>query len=313
MMLQPVAVAPFRHMPSGRLVHTLHGHRPALPDLKSMADNEAALAAKLEGCHNVFIDAGANIGMHARFLFEPQAYPDSTFVSVFDKYFGAADQRGKTTCAIEFEPNPMHAARHEKLSAAYAKVGWRVVFAPYAVSDAAGQLTFFDNDGGDNEDWGFGETNVHDANTTFNVNTIDLPRFVELLSEGKPIEKEGETTPSGVHERHVVIKMDIESAEYAVLPPMVGRGSLCRFVDYIAAEFHSRFAKESPIVFEGRELGSFTEDQANALQKTLTGMVIDNADSCRIKTLGDEDDETYLHDIDEKQRDDPQPHVMANA
>ena len=91
--------------------------------------------------------------MHARFLFEPQAYPDSTFVSVFDKYFGAADQRGKTTCAIEFEPNPMHAARHEKLSAAYAKVGWRVVFAPYAVSDAAGQLTFFDNDGGDNEDW----------------------------------------------------------------------------------------------------------------------------------------------------------------
>tara|TARA_B100000795_G_scaffold208568_1_gene162053 strand:+ start:1083 stop:1211 length:129 start_codon:yes stop_codon:yes gene_type:complete len=42
-------------------------------------------------------------------------------------------------------------------------------------------------------------------------------------------------------------------------------------------------------------------------------MVIDNADSCRIKTLGDEDDETYLHDIDEKQRDDPQPHVMAHA
>jgi hypothetical protein len=53
MMLQPAAVAPFRHMPSGRLVHTLHGHRPQLPDLKSMLDNEAALASKLEGCHNV--------------------------------------------------------------------------------------------------------------------------------------------------------------------------------------------------------------------------------------------------------------------
>merc|ERR1711865_791813 len=120
----------------------------------------------------------------------------------------------------------------------------------------------------------------------------------------------GETTPSGVHERHVVIKMDIESAEYAAPPPMGGRGSLCRFVDYIAAEFHSRFAKQSPIVFEGRALGSFTVDQANALQETLTGMVIDDAYNCRFKSLGDEDDETYLHDSDEQQRDDPQPHQL---
>ena len=34
--LQPVHVAPFR-LASGRLVHTLHGHRPQLPDLKSNA------------------------------------------------------------------------------------------------------------------------------------------------------------------------------------------------------------------------------------------------------------------------------------
>tara|TARA_B100000768_G_C11101271_1_gene299224 strand:+ start:45 stop:560 length:516 start_codon:yes stop_codon:yes gene_type:complete len=158
---------------------------------------------------------------------------------------------------------------------------------------------------------GFGETNTHDTGIAFNVSSIDLPRFVELLYEGKPMDPESRaSSPSAVHERHVVIKMDIESAEYAVLPPLVGRGSLCRFVDYIAAEFHSRFAKQSPIVFEGRALGSFTVDQANALQETLTGMVIDDADKCRIKTLGDEDDETYLHDSDEQQRDDPQPHQL---
>ena len=134
----------------------------------------------------------------------------------------------------------------------------------------------------------------------FNVSSIDLPRFIELLYEGKQ-------PPKGAHERHVVIKMDIESAEKAVLPPLVGRGTLCRYVDFIAAEFHSRFAKESPITFEGRELGSFTQEQADNLQKTLNGIIIDSADKCRIKSLGDEDDENYLHDIDEEQRYDPQP------
>lgn len=148
---------------------------------------------------------------------------------------------------------------------------------------------------------GFGETSTKsNTGNTFNVSSIDLPRFIELLYEGKQ-------PPKGAHERHVVIKMDIESAEYAVLPPLVGRGTLCRYVDFIAAEFHSRFAKESPITFEGRELGSFTPEQADDLQKTLNGIIIDSADKCRIKALGDEDDETYLHDIDETQRYDPQP------
>ena len=29
------------------------------------------------GCVNVFVDAGANIGIHTRFLFEPAKYPKS--------------------------------------------------------------------------------------------------------------------------------------------------------------------------------------------------------------------------------------------
>lgn len=30
-----------------------------------------------DGCHHVFIDVGSNIGVHARFLYEPDRYPDS--------------------------------------------------------------------------------------------------------------------------------------------------------------------------------------------------------------------------------------------
>ena len=113
---------------------------------------EAALAAKLSGCEQVFIDAGANIGMHARFLFEPEAYKNSSFISVFDSELGNATQRRKTTCAIEFEPNPEHKLRLSKLAAAYEKVGWRVVIAPYGVGDRRSTLTFHSDEHSADED-----------------------------------------------------------------------------------------------------------------------------------------------------------------
>ena len=49
-----------------------------------------ATASPLDGCYHVFVDAGANIGIHTRFLFEPSKFPRSSFRKVFDKYFGAA-------------------------------------------------------------------------------------------------------------------------------------------------------------------------------------------------------------------------------
>jgi len=275
----------------------LHGHRGLVLADK---EHEKQLAAKLQDCKNIFIDAGANIGMHARFLFEPEQYPESTFVRVFDEQFGPVEQRGSSVCAIEFEPNPEHATRQTKLSAAYEKVGWRVVFAPYAVGDATSVLTFYDNDGGSNEGVGFGVQDrsgqagkVPDA-MPINVTSIDFPYFVQLLSERKD-------ASSG----KVVIKMDIEGAEFYVLPAMITRGALCCCVDYIAGEFHARLA---PFSFEGHHASEYA-DEAAALrgQQMLMDMVADQAYACRTKKLGDEDDEAYLSDRNTDQLADPQP------
>ena len=45
-----------------------------------------------DGCYHVFLDIGANIGVHGRFLFEPDVYPNAILAhNVFDKHFGTRD------------------------------------------------------------------------------------------------------------------------------------------------------------------------------------------------------------------------------
>ena len=89
----------------------------------SANDPELELAKLADGCRHVFVDAGANIGMHARFLFEPELYPLSSFTRKFDEHFGTAEDRRSNVCAIEFEPNPAHRNRHQALSQAYSSMG----------------------------------------------------------------------------------------------------------------------------------------------------------------------------------------------
>jgi hypothetical protein len=64
--------------------------------LHHLQDNsEATQEARLgDGCLNILLDAGANIGIHSRFLFEPKKYPNATNAHIaFTKAFGPVDQR----------------------------------------------------------------------------------------------------------------------------------------------------------------------------------------------------------------------------
>ena len=43
-----------------------------------------------DGCYHVFLDVGSNIGVHARFLYEPDLFPESrSSVATFAKEFGS--------------------------------------------------------------------------------------------------------------------------------------------------------------------------------------------------------------------------------
>ena len=84
-------------------------------------------------CKHVFVDVGANIGMHARFLFEPEYYPKSAYARLFRRLLGNEQNE---TCAIEIEPNPVHADRHRSLQAHYRSKGRSYVYLQHAVAQS---------------------------------------------------------------------------------------------------------------------------------------------------------------------------------
>ena len=267
---------------------------PALqPERLGSEDLEAALARRTDGCTHVFVDAGSNIGMHARFLFEPTVYPNSTFVRVFDRFFGPSPRDNSRICAVEFEPNPRFKQRYERLTAAYADQGWRVIHAPYAVSDdAGGGLTFYRNDaGGANQDWGFGVVNHNGtASEAINVSSIDFSRFLLALNERQPYSGDA---PSA---RRTVVKMDIEGAEFFTLPHAINSGAHCTGVDYLSAEFHEFLARHIPLSFPDHGVELPTQQAAETLRDSLRRTIRGLPAHCRLHNVDNMDDEAYLND-----------------
>ena len=93
-------------------------------------------------------------GVQIRKLYEPQLFPNASVLSVFDKFFGQAEERWKrkhkffynsearsgrrkhkikfrdfsSICAVGFEPNLAHSHVLQKLERRYQHCGWKVNF-----------------------------------------------------------------------------------------------------------------------------------------------------------------------------------------
>jgi len=139
------------------------------------------------GCVKIFLDVGSNIGMHSRFLFEPNLYqPRHRYDNIFDSEFGVdRTQNKEEMCVVAFEPNPRHRKRHQQLATAYARQGWKYRAFYAAVGGSTWQLSsdnklaFYVNDKGNN-DWGFSIENKKRGHTKkVRVPILDLSRFVQ--------------------------------------------------------------------------------------------------------------------------------------
>ena len=248
-----------------------------------------------DGCHHVFLDAGANVGMHTQFLFEPEKYPRATYPrDVFDPWFGR-ERDPRTTCSFGFEPNPAHQHRHENLQRAYAATGRRYAFFMVGLGATVSNITFYRNNaisgGRRHYSWGFGTT-CRDGRCHDNVSVpvIDFAAWIEKEVIGRSIP----ARPATMRPR-VILKMDIETAEFAVIPRMIAKDTFCRSIDYATIEWHPHMTPIKVHTDRGTTmLDSHVE--ALAVQNTLEALIDGRSGevNCHTNfTHGDFDDESY--------------------
>ena len=190
-------------------------------DASHELQNFLVASTNQRSCKKIFIDMGANLGMHARFLLEPERYPAERYMAlfkmqeIFDTYFGRAIERTRESqhsgvCVFGFEANPAQAERLEHLNQCYRRKGWKVNYTIAAVWNGVEKHIFIKHGNG----IGFG-TGSHIVKTGgVQVSTVDIVTFLNNL----------QTT----YQPEIIVgKMDIEGAEYTVLPALEKAGLLC--------------------------------------------------------------------------------------
>ena len=199
-----------------------------------------------DGCYHVFLDVGANLGIHGRFLLEPDQFPNATKSrTVFDQEFGTR-RDNRDFCVFAFEPNPRHHAKLEQNSKAYAAMGWRYHVIPSGVASQDGILTFYSSKGSNQND--FRAEPRRGATTIVNVTVINFPQWLQdhiferdvptsMYGPPPPPSDNDDPTISNNNKPKLVMKMDVEHLEYKLLPEMIVTGSLCK-LDFAFIELH---------------------------------------------------------------------------
>jgi hypothetical protein len=187
-------------------------------------------------CSNgIYLDIGTNVAVQIRKLYDPLKFPGAMVLPIFDKYFG--DDREKV-CAVGFEPNSAHTQYLKTVNAYFEKhLLPAYVFTEVAVSSHRGNTTFFTDPQAPKQvhQWGasLAPWNAGNNRASVTVQLVDLHNFV--LNVVVPIVKverlkTGRAPP-------IIMKMDIEGAEFVVLPAMIVSGALCH-LDLMFAEWH---------------------------------------------------------------------------
>lgn len=270
-----------------------------------------------DGCYHVLLDVGSNIGMHGRFLFEPDKFPLSkSSVPKLNEEFGM-ERDNRDFCVFAFgelyyyvlfkttseltnthsvEPNPYFKERHLDLQKAYAALGWRYHPVAAGVSNEDGHLTFYHSHmkgkPGENDFSALATKTLYGTDAT----PVEVP--IVRLSNWIKDEIRDRTIPSKPHVFYpfgpkVVMKLDIEGLEYKVFPDLLTTGALCETIDFLFGEFHfsGNYRTFYPM--------NVTKDGKNVLDikraKDVAGHMLELmrlSENCKTR-LTLEDDESY--------------------
>jgi hypothetical protein len=226
--------------------HLIHHYRSDMDFLNSIeshstrGDASRALALLDSGrCENVYLDAGTNIGVQIRKVFEPQYYPDAPVLPIFEEFFGPTPRQN--LCVFGFEPNPIHTTRLKAVEAAYnINASQVVIFTNTALNTHGSNISFFRM-----REY---EEKVHEWGATAIEYSRHPGQLIKVVSGSIPFpqfilrgikHRAGQTKKS-----KVVMKMDIEGVEYTLLPTLLTQGALCS-ITYLMLEFHTEIIEES--------------------------------------------------------------------
>lgn len=277
--------------------------------------NEIRSLIRRFGCQHAYLDVGSNIGVQIRKLYEPALYTGydpkmrelakrfgvdseptaaeraagivkgvewwnttSRVLPIFEEHFGPAPRC--RVCAIGVEPNPRHEARHKQVQEALQAAGMGALWlSRTAANTVDGELSI-------NLGWAGGKE-VNDVGLSIyargrpkdqvTVRSIDLAKLISFVrSELHRGHKNSlPPTPASPHAR-IVMKVDVEGAEYNIMPHLVASPAKCA-VDLMFLEWHP-----SPVPSK-KEIAV-----RRATEQALK--------SCPKTVISDIDDETFLYD-----------------
>lgn len=249
--------------------------------INNQADMESARKLLQSGkCRHVYLDLGTNVGVQIRKLYYPEKFPNAEVLAYFDKYFGPKENR-KEVCAFGFEPNARWVTRLGKLESKLTDAGFNtVIFKETAVGIKNGNVTFYIDEGKgkfggkDHNNWG---------SSMFQWNKKGMrSETAGLLDIVSFIQREVLQRPGQAPSSKVFVKMDVEGAEYDILPAMLKTDVFCE-IDAIVAEFHPYFVKGAML----------KKHYLNYLDKEIA-----KRPGCKITVLS-LDDESYVNAAEE--------------
>ncbi len=232
-------------------------------------NNKTISQGMFDRCKKFYIDMGSNIGVQIRKLYQPEYYPNSPVLQIFDNYFGPPHMR-KTDheiCAVGFEMNPRHTQRLNHLKQNYDECGFKTyIFTETAVSTYYGNISFQSDNQLANHELGASVIYNYDGQEKKIVKSIDIADF--LMKNVLP------------YAEIIVSKMDIEGEELNVLPHLLTQGVLCK-INIIFMEPHERMMSSQ----NAQEFLNFQNNLNFILTKSKCKVEISNLD-----------DESYLND-----------------
>jgi hypothetical protein len=241
-------------------------------------------------CRHVYLDVGSNIGVQIRKLYEPHKYPGAPVHSLFDRTFGRGNRCD--VCSIGFEPNPRHRTRISRLERELTAAGAGVVMFETAAGSMDGVLPLTMSEHKSKyEDMGASTLNIgrYKGRTKVAVRMIHVGRIIETIRRLQ-LAVPGNSM--------LLMKLDIEGAEWTALPELMLSRTLCA-VDCAFIEYHVQD-------FERMQTGRRQNEVQRAAYRTLRSATMQlraelrallNGSSAECPaTITDMDDETWALD-----------------